>query len=80
MKFESSAAVQNGTQISGVMLSNFIQFAADNVDHNVRTLDGHDTFHGMGSLPPLPLVSKKKCLYHAFMFLMKTLFLRDQSI
>ena len=21
---------------------------ADNVDHNIRTLDGHDTFHGMG--------------------------------
>ena len=26
----------------------FITFAADNVDHNVRTLDGHETFHGMG--------------------------------
>ena len=24
------------------------QFVADNVDHNVRTLDGYDTFHGMG--------------------------------
>ena len=21
---------------------------ADNVDHNLRTLDGNDTFHGMG--------------------------------
>ena len=26
----------------------FITIAADNVDHNVRTLDGHETFHGMG--------------------------------
>ena len=26
----------------------FITFAADNVDHNVRTLDGHETFLGMG--------------------------------
>ena len=26
----------------------FATFAADNVDHNVGTLDGHGTFHGMG--------------------------------
>ena len=26
----------------------FTQWVADNVDHNIRTLDGHDTFHGMG--------------------------------
>ena len=26
----------------------FIQYIADNVDHNIRTLDGHGTFHGMG--------------------------------
>ena len=26
----------------------FITIAADNVDHNVRTLDVHETFHGMG--------------------------------
>ncbi|VDI23197.1 Hypothetical predicted protein [Mytilus galloprovincialis] len=25
-----------------------IQHVADNVDHNIRTLDGHGTFHGMG--------------------------------
>jgi len=27
---------------------NFTQFVADNVDHNVRTLDGNNIFHGMG--------------------------------
>jgi len=27
---------------------NFTQFVADNVDHNVATLDGKGTFHGMG--------------------------------
>lgn len=27
-----------------------IQFVADNVDHNLRTLDGHGTFHGMGMI------------------------------
>jgi len=26
----------------------FTQFVADNVDHNVRTVDGQNTFHGMG--------------------------------
>lgn len=26
----------------------FTQFIADNVDHNIATLDGHGTFHGMG--------------------------------
>ena len=28
----------------------FVQFAADNIDHNIRTLDGHNTFHGMGMI------------------------------
>ena len=26
----------------------FTTFIADNVDHNIATLDGHGTFHGMG--------------------------------
>ena len=26
----------------------FTQFAGDNVDHNIKTLDGSGTFHGMG--------------------------------
>ena len=26
----------------------FTQFVADNFDHNIRTLDGHGSFHGMG--------------------------------
>ena len=25
-----------------------VQYVADNVDHNVRTIDGKNTFHGMG--------------------------------
>ena len=28
--------------------ANFIQWIADNVDHNISTLDGKNTFHGMG--------------------------------
>ena len=28
----------------------FIQYAADNVDYNIRTLDGRNSFHGMGMI------------------------------
>jgi len=34
----------NATNLS----HNFTQFVADNIDQNVRTLDGNNTFHGMG--------------------------------
>ena len=46
--FEKSAASSQGTALSGVKSDSFIQFAADNVDHNIRTLEGLGTFHGMG--------------------------------
>ena len=44
-----NAAVQQGTDIPGYQ-GEFVQYAADNVDHDVRTLDGHHTFHGMGMI------------------------------
>ncbi|KXJ06661.1 hypothetical protein AC249_AIPGENE6377 [Exaiptasia diaphana] len=47
-KFERSAAVAQGTDIPGYTPGSFIQYVADNVDHNSRTLDGTGTFHGMG--------------------------------
>lgn len=28
----------------------FLQFVSDNVDNNIGTLDGKDTYHGMGSI------------------------------
>jgi len=28
----------------------FVQYVADNVDHNIKTLDGNNTFHGMGMI------------------------------
>jgi len=52
-KFQRGAAVTQGTQIPGYISGNFgqfVQYAADNVDHNVRTLDGNNTFHGMGMI------------------------------
>ena len=49
-KYESSAAVAQKSDISEFHPHQFIQYAADNVDHNIRTLDGHNTFHGMGMI------------------------------
>ena len=47
-KYERSAAVAQGTEIPGYTPGHFVQYSADNVDHNLRTLDGTGTFHGMG--------------------------------
>ena len=46
--YERSAAVNLGTDIPGLGSGSFVQHIADNVDHNLRTLDGCNTFHGMG--------------------------------
>ena len=46
-RFRKNAAVTHGTGIP-THTSEFVQYVADNVDHNLRTLDGNDTFHGMG--------------------------------
>lgn len=36
-----------------------MQSVADNVDHNIKTLDGNSTFHGMGMIAAItPQVSK----------------------
>ncbi len=47
-KFESNAAVSQQTDIPDSDPGDFIQYMADNVDHNIRTIDGSNTFHGMG--------------------------------
>lgn len=47
-RFEVSAAAWQGNSIPALAQGQFAQFVADNVDHNIRTLDGHNTFHGMG--------------------------------
>ena len=46
--YERSAAVNLGTDIPGLGSGSFVQHIADNVDHNLRTLDGYNTFHGIG--------------------------------
>ena len=45
--YERSAAVTHGVNIE-TMSNEFVQFVADNVDHNICTIDGLHTFHGLG--------------------------------
>ena len=45
-RFERSAALHQG--IEGMNNDSFLQYVAANVDHNLRTIDGLNTFHGMG--------------------------------
>ncbi len=59
-RFERSAALQWG-ELPDHRTGQVIQFVADNVDHNIRTLDGYNTFHGMGMIAtftPGKIVSK----------------------
>ena len=44
--FKQNAAVDQGTEISNYGVE-FVQYVADNVDHNLRTLDRKNTFHDM---------------------------------
>ena len=47
-KYESSAATKLKNYLPDYFPGQFLQFVADNADHNNRTFDGHNTFHGMG--------------------------------
>ena len=56
-RFEASAAVEKSEEIVALHKEGCIQFVADNVDHNTDTIDGKNTFHGMGmisSVNPIP--------------------------
>jgi len=48
-KFESSAVVAKNQDIPHSLdQSHVLQIVADNVDHNIDTIDNNNTFHGMG--------------------------------
>ena len=47
-RYERNAAVTQGIDIPGFTSEHTMQYIADNVDHNLATLDGTGTFHGMG--------------------------------
>ena len=48
--FEKSAAVAHNGEMGLPGEHATEQFVADNVDHNINTLDGLNTFHGMGMI------------------------------
>ncbi len=43
-------SISGGTDITESNDGQFIQYIADNADHNTRTIDGKDTFHSMGMI------------------------------
>ena len=52
-KFEHNAASSVSPAVFGgsiVVVKSTLLFAADNADHNIATLDGKNTFHGMGMI------------------------------
>jgi len=60
LKFESCAANQSSTEIHNVNETSFLHFVADNVDHNTATIDGLNTFHGMGIIACVTNPSKNR--------------------
>ena len=48
LNFEACTADQLGKVLHDIDIDSFLQFVADNVDHNSDTIDGLNTFHGMG--------------------------------
>ena len=46
--FKRNAAVASGTELNIPDGDCSVQYVADNVDHNIRTIDGKNTFHRMG--------------------------------
>ena len=54
MNFVHSAAVHNGLKIADTDGS-FVQYVADNVNHNFITINGKNTFHGMGMVTTITL-------------------------
>ena len=59
VKFERSAAISQTDIFSSISPDSFVQFVADNVDHDICTIDGKGTFHGMGIIATVTPASKK---------------------
>eukprot|EP00794_Sanderia_malayensis_P010410 gene10410-11499_t len=59
-RYEKNAVntVNTGTNLEN-FTSETVQYVADNVDHNIRTLDGNDTFHGMSIIANITPATKQ---------------------
>lgn len=54
-KFKRSAALVHSTETLSPVETKLVQSIADNVDHNVRSIDGFNTFNGMGIIASFTL-------------------------
>lgn len=59
IQFERNAAVALGKDLPENPQGCHIEFVADNVDHNLSTIDGTGTFHGMGIIATVTPCSPK---------------------
>lgn len=59
-RFESNAAISQGLDIPGDLSQSFIRYVANNVDHNLRKLDGNNTFRGMGIICGITLCTMQQ--------------------
>lgn len=59
-RFESNAAISQGLDIPGDLSQSFIQYVANNVDHNLPKLDGNNTFRGMGIICGITLCTMQQ--------------------
>ena len=66
LRFEKNAASCTESNILGSaedIKGKSVLFALDNVDHNIQTLDGKGTFHGMGAIASVtPTTKQKYCI------------------
>lgn len=66
-EFERSAAFSRGTDIPNFN-NQFLQYIADNADHNIQTLDGNNTFHGMGMIAVVTLGLRARLAFQGSKF------------
>ena len=59
IQYERNAAVALGKDLPETPQGSHIEFVADNVDHNLSTIDGTGTFHGMGIIATVTPCSRK---------------------
>ena len=57
-QFEQNAMLSYGTDIPNHS-TQFVQYVADNVDHNIKILDGNNTFHGMEMIATITPANNK---------------------
>jgi len=50
VKYEMNSAKTLNNTVPAYSPGLLMQFVSDNVDHNVRTIDGINTYHGMGTI------------------------------